>query len=127
MAAEQPLLYVHPAALCESSDVGAGTRIWAFAHVMRGARVGEACNIGEGSFLEAGSMLGDRVTVKNQVSVWNGVEIGDEAFIGPSVVFTNDRLPRSPRMRLPIVTRRYENADRWLERTRVGRGAHPLR
>lgn len=113
--------YIHPAALCESDDVGAGTRIWAFAHVMRGARVGADCNVGEGSFLEAGCVLGDRVTVKNHVLIWNGVEVEDEAFIGPGVVFTNDRFPRSPRML--VVAERYEHVDRWLERTHVERGA----
>ena len=116
-------IYVHPAALCESDEVGAGTRVWAFAHVMQGARVGADCNVGEGSFLEAGSVLGDRVTVKNHVLIWNGVVVADEAFIGPCVLFTNDRFPRSPRMRLPVVAERYESADRWLERTHVDRGA----
>ena len=85
---------VHPMALCESESVGDATRIWAFAHVMKGAQVGSHCNIGEGAFVESGAVLGDRVTLKNQVLVWDGVRIGDDAFIGPGVVFTNDATPQ---------------------------------
>ena len=59
--------FVHPKALCESRDVGPGTRIWAFAHVMRGAHVGADCNIGDQAFVEDGAWIGDRVTVKNGV------------------------------------------------------------
>jgi UDP-2-acetamido-3-amino-2,3-dideoxy-glucuronate N-acetyltransferase len=61
-------LYVHPHALCESDTVGAGTRVWAFAHVMRGAVIGSDCNIGEGVFVESGARVGDRVTLKNPSS-----------------------------------------------------------
>ncbi|MBV9126264.1 MAG: N-acetyltransferase [Planctomycetes bacterium] len=113
--------FLHPRALCECETVGAGTRIWAFAHVMAGAQVGAECNIGEGSFVEAGAILGDRVTLKNQVLVWDGVRIEDEAFIGPGVVFTNDKNPRSPRM--PRVQERYRSPDHWRCRTVVRRGA----
>jgi acetyltransferase-like isoleucine patch superfamily enzyme len=86
---------VHPSALVESGEVGAGTRIWAFAHVMDGARVGRGCNIGEGCFVERGALLGDRVTVKNGVCVWEGVTLEDDVFVGPNAVFTNDLRPRS--------------------------------
>jgi UDP-2-acetamido-3-amino-2,3-dideoxy-glucuronate N-acetyltransferase len=113
--------FVHPMALCESEMVGDGTRIWAFAHVMRGAAVGADCNIGEGAFVESGATIGDRVTLKNQVMVWDGVRIGDDAFIGPGVIFTNDRAPRSARM--PRVAARYSNPDRWRLPTTIGRGA----
>jgi UDP-2-acetamido-3-amino-2,3-dideoxy-glucuronate N-acetyltransferase len=88
-------VFVHPAGLCESNDVGAGTRIWAFAHVMSGAVVGAACNIGDHAFIEGGARLGDRVTVKNAVLVWDKVTVDDDVFLGPSVVFTNDLRPRS--------------------------------
>ena len=81
----------HRLALCESDQVGEGTRVWAFAHVMAGAVVGRDCNIGDGAFIEAGAVLGDRVTVKNQVMIWDGVSIGDDVFIGPGVIFTNDK------------------------------------
>jgi acetyltransferase-like isoleucine patch superfamily enzyme len=116
-------VFVHPLALCESRAVGAGTRIWAFAHVMAGAVVGRDCMIGGQAFLEAGSRIGDRVTIKNQVMVWDGVEIGDEVFVGPGVCFTNDRLPRSRRMRLPAIARRYREPEGWLATTRVEHGA----
>lgn len=92
--AARPGLQVHPSALCESQDVGSGTRIWAFAHVMQGAVVGEDCNVGDHAFIEAGARLGDRVTVKNGVLIWDGVTIGDDVFVGPGAVFTNDLRPR---------------------------------
>ena len=113
--------FLHPQALCECENVGDGTRIWAFAHIMRGARVGKECNIGEGAFVESGAVVGDRVTLKNQVMVWDGVAIGDDAFIGPGVIFTNDKTPRSPRM--PQSKRRYSSPANWRCSTIVGRGA----
>ena len=88
---------VHPDARCESLQVGAGTHIWAFAHVLDGAIIGTDCNLGDGVFVEGGARIGDRVTVKNAALIWNGVTIGDEVFIGPRVTFTNDRTPRSQR------------------------------
>ena len=118
-----PGVFVHPSALCESADVGPGTRIWAFAHVMAGARVGRDCNIGDHAFVESGAWIGDRVTVKNAVLVWDGVRIEDDAFIGPAVVFTNDRSPRSPRMPVDAVAQRYARRERWLLPTRVAQGA----
>jgi UDP-2-acetamido-3-amino-2,3-dideoxy-glucuronate N-acetyltransferase len=87
--------YVHPQALVESTDIGANTRIWAFAHVLRGARIGPNCNIGDHAFLEGGVVLGENVTVKNGVALWNLVTIEDNVFLGPNCVFTNDRNPRS--------------------------------
>lgn len=91
---EQPV-FVHPHGLCESGDVGAGTRVWAFAHVMDGATVGRDCNICDHAFVEAGARLGDRVTVKNAVLVWERVTVEDDVFLGPGVVFTNDLRPRA--------------------------------
>lgn len=88
------MIYVHKFALCESTEVGAGTRVWAWAHVMAGATVGADCNIGDHAFIENGACLGDRVTVKNGVMVWDGVTVDDDVFLGPGVVFTNDLRPR---------------------------------
>jgi UDP-2-acetamido-3-amino-2,3-dideoxy-glucuronate N-acetyltransferase len=88
-------IFVHPQGINESDTVGEGTRIWAFAHVMKGARIGRKCNIGGGSFVETGAVLGDHVTVKNGVAVWDRVTIEDHVFLGPHAVFTNDRIPRS--------------------------------
>lgn len=87
--------FVHPLALCESPDIGAGTRIWAFAHVMPRANIGAECNIGDHVFVENDVTVGNRVTVKNGVQVWDGVELQDDVFIGPNVTFTNDPFPRS--------------------------------
>jgi UDP-2-acetamido-3-amino-2,3-dideoxy-glucuronate N-acetyltransferase len=116
--------FIHPTALCESTAVGARTRIWAFAHVMAGARIGKDCNIGDHAFVESGARLGHGVTIKNQVLIWEGVTIGDGVFVGPAVIFTNDRHPRSPRLPgVPAVARRYSDKSRWLLPTRVGRGA----
>ncbi len=69
--------------------------LWAFAHVLAGARIGADCNICDGVFIEEGAVLGDRVTVKGGVQVWNGVQLEDDVFVGPNATFTNDRMPRS--------------------------------
>lgn len=88
-------VFVHPLGVNDSSSVGDGTRIWAFAHVLDGAVVGRDCNIGECSFIESGARLGNGVTVKNGVSVWDRIVIGDHVFLGPNAVLTNDPRPRS--------------------------------
>ena len=88
-------VFVHPKGLCESDDVGAGTRIWAFAHVLPGAVVGTDCNVCDHAFVEGGARIGDRVTVKNAVLVFDGVTVEDDVFLGPNVVFTNDLRPRA--------------------------------
>lgn len=92
--AKDPVV-VHPNALVESSSIGSGTRIWAFAHVAEGAVVGEDCNICDHTFLEAGSIIGDRVTLKCGVFLWKGVTLEDDVFVGPNVTFCNDMYPRS--------------------------------
>lgn len=94
MLRPDPSVFIHDKALCESVDIGSGTRVWAFAHVMAGARVGAECNICDHAFLESGSVVGNRVTVKNNVLVWDGVTVEDEVFLGPNAVFTNDLRPR---------------------------------
>ena len=94
----------HPKALVESEAIGAGTRIWAYAHVMPGARIGKSCNIGEGVFIEGGVVVGDDVIIKNGVALYDGVIVEDEAFLGPHAVFTNDPRPRAGRFKRPIET-----------------------
>lgn len=89
-----PGVQIHPAALCESSDIGDGTRVWAFAHVLPGAVIGRDCNICDHVFVEGGVVLGNRVTVKNGVLLFDGVTVEDDVFLGPGVVFTNDLVPR---------------------------------
>ena len=88
-------VFVHERALCESEHVGSGTRVWAFAHVLPGARIGDDCNICDGVFVENEVVVGDRVTVKCGVQLWDGVTIEDDVFIGPNATFTNDHFPRS--------------------------------
>ena len=88
-------VFVHPQGLCESDDIGAGTRVWAFAHVLPGAVIGRDCNVCDHAFIEGGARIGDRVTVKNAVLVWDGVTVEDDVFLGPNVVFTNDLRPRA--------------------------------
>lgn len=87
--------FIHPNALCESSNIGAGTRIWAFAHVLPGARIGSDCNICDNVFIENDVVVGDRTTIKCGVQLWNGVSLGSDVFVGPNATFTNDRFPRS--------------------------------
>ena len=87
--------FVHRLALVESSEIGRGTRIWAFAHVMKNARLGCDCNIGEHAFIESGVVLGNNVTVKNGVAIWTGVTVEDDVFLGPNCVLTNDPNPRA--------------------------------
>jgi UDP-2-acetamido-3-amino-2,3-dideoxy-glucuronate N-acetyltransferase len=89
------LFYQHPQSLVESGNVGAGTRIWAFAHVLPGARIGVDCNICDHVFIENDVSVGDRVTVKCGVQLWDGVTLENDVFIGPNVTFTNDPFPRS--------------------------------
>lgn len=88
-------VFVHEKALCESDQVGPGTRIWAFAHVLEGASVGAECNLCDGVFVEGGARVGDRVTIKSGVQLWDGVELEDDVFVGPNATFTNDPFPRS--------------------------------
>jgi UDP-2-acetamido-3-amino-2,3-dideoxy-glucuronate N-acetyltransferase len=104
-------VFVHPHGLCESDTVGAGTRVWAFAHVLRGAVIGQDCNICDHAFVEGGARLGNNVTVKNSVLVFDGVTAEDDVFLGPAMVFTNDFLPRAAIKKghdelLPTVVRR---------------------
>lgn len=87
--------FLHPNGRCESSTIGEGTRIWAFAHVLAGARIERECNICDHVFIENDVVLGDRVTVKCGVQLWDGLRAEDDTFIGPNATFTNDRFPRS--------------------------------
>jgi acetyltransferase-like isoleucine patch superfamily enzyme len=103
--------FVHPLACCESSHIGERTRVWAFAHVLPGARIGADCNICDHVFIENDVIVGDRVTVKCGVQLWDGLRIEDDVFIGPNATFTNDPYPRS---------KQYPQA---FAQTTLGRGA----
>jgi len=87
--------FVHPQGICESANVGDNTRIWAFSHVLPGARLGADCNICDHVFIENDVVVGDRVTVKSGVQLWDGIELEDDVFVGPNATFTNDPFPRS--------------------------------
>lgn len=88
--------YVHPTATLDpDADVGEGTRIWHYSHVMRGAKVGSRCRIGQNVFIGDGVILGPNTKVQNNVSIYAGVTCEDDVFLGPSMVFTNISNPRS--------------------------------
>lgn len=93
--ATPPLVHIHDRALVETDTIGAGTRIWAFAHVMAGAVIGAGCNICDHTYVEGSAIVGDRVTIKSGVFLWDGVVLEDDVFVGPQATFTNDRFPRS--------------------------------
>ncbi|WP_405154088.1 acyltransferase [Paenibacillus sp. FSL K6-0108] len=87
--------FVHSQAIVETKDIGADSRIWAFAHVLPKAKIGSNCNINDHTFIENDVTIGNNVTVKSGVYIWDGVTIQDNVFIGPNVTFTNDLRPRS--------------------------------
>jgi len=89
--------FKHATAIVETDIVGDDTRIWAFTHVLAGAKIGRECNICDHVFIENDVTIGDRVTIKCGVQIWDGVTIEDRVFVGPNATFTNDPLPRSKR------------------------------
>lgn len=96
----------------DGAQIGPGTRIWHFCHVLGGAVIGERCSLGQNVVVMNGTRLGNNVKVQNNVSIYEGVELEDDVFCGPSMVFTNVVNPRSH------VSRRNE-----YQRTLVRRGA----
>ena len=87
---------IHPSAIVDDgATLGAGTRVWHFAHVCGGARVGAGCSLGQNVFVANDVRIGDRVKVQNNVSVYDAVTIEDDVFCGPSMVFTNVYNPRA--------------------------------
>src|SRR5262249_43166741 len=88
--------FVHPSSyLDDGCEIGAGTKIWHFCHVMGGARIGRGCNIGQNVVVSPQVVIGDNVKIQNNVSVYTGVVLEDDVFCGPSMVFTNVVNPRS--------------------------------
>jgi len=91
-----PRSFVHPSAVVdEPCEIGEGTKIWHFSHVMKGARIGEHCVIGQNVNVDGGAVIGDNVKIQNNVSVYTGATIEDDVFLGPSCVLTNVTNPRS--------------------------------
>lgn len=90
------LYFAHPTAvLDEGCRIGKGCRIWHFSHLMTGCQLGPGCSIGQNVMIAPGVVLGQNVKVQNNVSLYSGVTCADDVFLGPSVVFTNVRNPRS--------------------------------
>ena len=79
----------------EGAEVGAGTKIWHFSHVMSGATIGERCSFGQNCVVSPGVVIGSNVKVQNNVSIYEGTFIEDDVFLGPSCVLTNVTNPRS--------------------------------
>ncbi len=105
--------FAHPTAIIdEGCQIGTGTKIWHFSHLMTGCVLGENCNIGQNVVISPDVVLGNNVKVQNNVSVYTGVTCDDDVFLGPSCVFTNVVNPRSG------INRRGAYA-----RTHVGKGA----
>ena len=96
----------------EPCEIGAGTKIWHFSHIMRDSKLGERCNIGQNVVVSPRCVIGSNVKIQNNVSVYTGVELEDDVFCGPSMVFTNVINPRS----------HVERKDEY-QRTLVKRGA----
>ncbi|NLX02300.1 MAG: N-acetyltransferase [Syntrophomonadaceae bacterium] len=88
--------YLHESSYIDQPcEIGDGTKIWHFCHIMKDCRIGRKCNIGQNTFIGSGVILGDNVKVQNNVSIYSGVICEDDVFLGPSMVFTNVFNPRS--------------------------------
>lgn len=88
--------FVHETAIVDDgAQIGAGTKIWHFTHVCKGAKIGRQCIFGQGCYVDRNVDIGDNVKVQNGVSIYTGVHIADHAFLGPHCVFTNVITPRS--------------------------------
>jgi UDP-2-acetamido-3-amino-2,3-dideoxy-glucuronate N-acetyltransferase len=105
--------YAHETAILdEGCEIGKGTKIWHFSHLMPNCKLGENCNIGQNVVISPEVVVGNNVKVQNNVSIYTGVTCDDDVFLGPSMVFTNVINPRS------AVNRRGQYS-----KTHVGRGA----
>ncbi|MES2678615.1 MAG: acyltransferase [Bacteroidota bacterium] len=110
---ENKSYFAHSSAVIdEGCEIGPGTKIWHFSHVMAGCKLGDNCNLGQNVVVSPGVILGKNVKVQNNVSIYTGVTCEDDVFLGPSMVFTNVTNPRS------AVNRKSEYA-----KTHVGTGA----
>ena len=88
--------FSHPTAVIDSNcQIGKGTKIWHFSHIMSHCKIGEKCNIGQNVVVSTDVVLGNNVKVQNNVSIYTGVICEDDVFLGPSMVFTNVINPRS--------------------------------
>jgi UDP-2-acetamido-3-amino-2,3-dideoxy-glucuronate N-acetyltransferase len=92
---QQPYFVHESAYVDEGAELGAGTKVWHFAHVMKEAKIGERCVIGQNVNIDGGTLLGNNVKIQNNVSIYTGVVVEDDVFLGPSCVLTNVSNPRS--------------------------------
>jgi len=91
-----PDFYSHPTTIIDANcEIGKGTKIWHFCHIMPNCKIGENCNIGQNCVISPNVVLGKNVKIQNNVSLYTGLECEDDVFLGPSVVFTNILNPRS--------------------------------
>lgn len=89
-------IFVHDSAIVDAgADIGAGSKVWHFAHISRGCEIGMHCTLGQGVYIAPGVRLGDGVTISNNVSLYAGLQLGDNVFVGPGAVFTNVEVPRA--------------------------------
>jgi len=108
--------FVHETAMVdEGAKIGKGTKIWHFCHIMSGAIIGENCVLGQNCFVGGNAIIGNNVHIQNNVSVYDRVIVEDDAFLGPSMVFTNDITPRS------AYPKKGKGGEGWIE-TIVERG-----
>jgi len=88
--------FVHPSSYVDQPcEIGTGTRIWHFCHIMTGAKIGNGCSLGQNVMVASNVLVGNNVKIQNNVSLYTGVLIEDDVFLGPSCVFTNVVNPRS--------------------------------
>jgi len=96
VSTDRSLVTIHPTAeVADDAMVGPGTRIWSHVQVRPGAKIGRGCNIGRNVYVGMDVVVGDHVKVQNNASLYEGIELADGVFIGPHVIFTNDKLPRA--------------------------------
>lgn len=90
------MVYIHDTSIVEEGcQIGEGTKVWHFCHIMKGAVIGKDCIIGQGVFIGRNVKIGNNVKIQNNVSIYEGVTIEDDVFLAPSCVFTNVKKPRS--------------------------------
>lgn len=109
----KPTYFAHETAVIDTPcEIGKGTKIWHFSHIMQHCKIGDNCNLGQNVVVSPNVVLGNNVKVQNNVSIYTGVSCEDDVFLGPSMVFTNVINPRS------AVSRKAE-----FKKTHVGKGA----
>jgi UDP-2-acetamido-3-amino-2,3-dideoxy-glucuronate N-acetyltransferase len=97
--------YKHETSIVESEDIGENTKIWAFTHISTGVKIGKNCVIGEGVHVGKNVIVGDNCRIQNHTLLYEGVILGDDVFLGPNTVTTNDFYPK--------VVGNWKNSDRF--------------